>query len=251
MKINNSIQKDKLLPCEEKDGNELSVKGKNILDQIEKIVKISSKYGIKKCLSEGKKSIDYVTQKLGINPVQAVLFSLFMERSDKNQILLSEIAEKIKCSTVRILKYMNECEELKKRKLIRCRRDSNGTSYRIPRYVCDSLSKYNEFKPEKIDNLSITRFFVILGRIFEEKKNDELSYDAMEIEIKDLINQNMQLLFCKKIMSYKLDDEDLITLIRFCHLFGMNNDDYIIMGDIEFLYDDEFIAGDVKWYLNP
>jgi len=248
MKINLYAKRTKYRRYQ-KSGNKLCGKGKSIFDHIEKIVEISKEYGIEKCLSEGKKSIDYVTQKLGINPVQAVLFSHFLENSYKNKILPSEIAETIKCSTVRILKYMNECEELENKKLIRCRRDSKGISYRIPRCVSDSLIKYNEFKPEKIDNLSITRFFVILERIFEEKKNDELSYDAMEIEIKDLINQNMQLLFCKKIMSYKLDDEDLITLIRFCHLFGMNNDEHIIMSDIEFLYDDEFIAGDVKWDL--
>jgi hypothetical protein len=249
MKMNNFFREKKPLPHEEKDGNELSVKGKSILDQIEKIVEISTKHGIEKSLFMGKKYLNYVTQKLGINPIQAVMFSHFMERSERSDIRISEIAEAIKCSTVRILKYMNECEELEKKKLIRCSRSSGCITYRVSRCVCDSLRKYNEFKPEKIDNLSITKFFVILERIFEEKKNDELSYDVMKIEIMDLINQNMQLLFCKKIMSYKLDDDDLMLLIRFCYLFGMNNDDYIIMSDIEFLYDEDFIAGDVKWDL--
>jgi len=247
MKTNYFIKKDKALSNEGKDGNELSVKGKSILDHIEKIVEISTKKGIEKCLTEGKKHIDYVSKKLGINQIQAVLFSHFIEKCD-DSIKLKEIAETIKCNNIKIIKYMNECEELEKKKLIRCIRNRYGISYRIPHNVLDSLRKKNEFIPEKIDNLSISKFFVFLERIFEEKEDDELNYDTMKIEIIDLINKNMHLLFCKKIMSFKLDEDDFILLIRFCHLFGTNNDDHIFIRDIDFLFDD-FIAQSVIWDL--
>jgi SpoVK/Ycf46/Vps4 family AAA+-type ATPase len=48
----------------------------------------------------------------------------------------------------------------------------------------------------------------------------------------------MQLLFCKKIMSYKLSEDNLILLICFCHLFINDDDDDIETHDIEFLFDD-------------
>jgi ATP-dependent Zn protease len=249
MKMNNFIKKGKVLPSEGKDGNDLSGKDKSILDQIEKIVEISTKYGIDKSLFMGKKYLDYVTKKLDINPIQAVLFSHFMERSERSDIRISEIAETIKCSTVRILKYMNECEELEKKKLIRCSRGNDCISYRIPRYVCDSLRKNNEFILEKTDNLSISKFFIILGRIFEEKSNNELTYELMKTEINDLISQNMHLQFCNKIMNFKLEEYDLILLLRFCYLSGMNDDDYIITSDIEYLYDEDYIFGDIKFDL--
>jgi len=245
MKINIFIPKDKSLPIEGKTGNDLSFKDKCIMDYIDKIVEISTKRGIEKCLSDGRKYLDYVTKKLDINPIQAVLFSHFMEKSDSGSIRIGEIAETIKCSKVKILKYMNECEELEKRKLIRCSR-GDCITYRVPRNVCDSLRKNNEFMPEKLDNLSISKFFVILERIFDEKCNSELTYEAMTIEIKDLINLNMHLQFCKKIMSYNLFEEDLILLICFCHLFANNDDDNIGTHDIKFLYDEKFIYSDVK-----
>jgi len=53
--------------------------------------------------------------------------------------LTPALAESIKCSKVRIIKYMNDCEELEKKKLIRCRRGDEGVSYRIPREVWNSL----------------------------------------------------------------------------------------------------------------
>jgi hypothetical protein len=249
MKINISAIRDKLLPGEGKSGNELSVKDKGILDHIEKIVEISQKNGIEKCLIGGKKHLDYITAKLGISPIQAVLFSHFMEKSDDNCIRISEIAETIKCSKVRIIKYMNECEELEKKKLIRCSR-GDGISYRVPRDVRESIRQFNEFRPQKIDNLSISKFFAALKQLFVERGNNELTYRSMEMEILDLVNLNMHLLFCKKIMSYNLDIEDLILLVCFCHLFGNNNDDNIGTHDIEFMYDETCCFFDIKRQLN-
>jgi hypothetical protein len=217
-----------------------------ILDHIEKIVEISQEHGIDKCVDKGKSHFDYVTRKLDISPIQAVLFSHFMERSTDGYIQISEIAESIKCSKVRIIKYMNECDELEKKKLIRCSRDDGGISYRVPCSVRESLRKNNEFKQEDNTNISIDKFFTVLERLFDERGNNELTFDALQSELLDLIQINMHLLFCKKIMSYNLDNEDLVLLICFCHLSGNNNDDNIRTYDFEFIFDDKRISKNVK-----
>jgi hypothetical protein len=230
--------KTKLFPLVKVSKIDIPFKDMGILDHIEKIIEISQKYNIEKSLQKGKKHIDYVTGKLGISPIQAVLFSHFMERSDDNHIQLGEIAQSIKCSKLRIIKYINDCEELERKKLIRCRREKDNFSFRVPRGVCESIRKYNEFRPEKNDNLTIDRFFTALESIFEERENDELTYENMKLELLDLINQNMHLLFCKKIMSYKHEEDNLALLVCFCHLAGNNNDDNIGDHDFRFLYED-------------
>lgn len=250
MKLNFSAIKTKLLSVVTKSGNDIPFSDTDIFDHFEKIIIISQKYGIKKCSYKGKKHLDYVTRKLGINPIQAVLFSHFMERSNDSRIMISEIAKSIKCSLIRITKYMNECDELEKKKLIRCRRGDDGVTYRIPREVRESLQKFNEWKPEKIENITIFKFFTELGKIFKERENDELSYESMEGELLYLINQNMHLIFCSKIMNYKLDNDDLVLLILFCYLFWNNNDNNIGPHDIEFLYDDECDFSLVKYDLS-
>ena len=217
-----------------------------LLDHIEKIIEISKKYGITKSLVRGKCYLNYICTKLDISPVQAVLFSHFMEKSDERCIHISEIAESIKCSKVRIIKYMNDCEELEKKRLIRCRRDDDGISYRIPRNVAESLRKNNGFVPENNENLTISALFIVLERIFDERSNNELTYNSMKAELLDLIAQNMHLEFCKKIMSYKFRNGTLVLLLCFCHLFGNNNDDNIGAHDIEFLYDRKFLFSEVK-----
>jgi len=210
-----------------------------ILDHIEKIVEISQTNGIDKCYRKGKRHFDFISAKLGINPVQAVIFSHFMEKCDDHHIQISEIAESLKCSKVRILKYMNECDELERKKLIRCSRGNDGISYRVPRGVCESLRKHNEYKPERYDNLHISKLFTNFERIFEERSNNELTSDSMHLELHDLVNQNMHLLFCQKLNSYKFNTDNFVLLICFCHLFANNNDDNIGSHDIKFLYDDK------------
>lgn len=217
-----------------------------IFDHIEKIVELAHKNGIDRCQEAGKEHINYVTNKLGIGPLQAVLFSLFLGKSEKNNIKISEIAKSSKCNAVRLIKYINDCEELEKKKLIRCRRDDEGISYRIPKEVIFSLIKNEIYTPEKTENLSISAFFVALGRIFIEKENKELTDILMEMDILDLINQNMHLMFCKKIMSYKFEKTNLTLFLRFCDLYVNDNDNYIEDTDLEFLFDDEFDFAKVK-----
>jgi len=220
-----------------------------ILDHIDKIVEISNKYGIEKSFTKGKTHFDYVTAKLGISPLQALIFSQFLERSNENNIQISEIAKSLKCSIVKIIKYMNECEALEKKKLIRCSRGEHGTSYRISREVRESLQKKNDIIFEKTDNLSISKLFSVLKRIFNERRDDELNYETMKIELLDIINQNKHLIFCQKILSYNLRKRDLILLLLFCNLYGNNRDDNIMKHDINFLYDNDYESSEIEYEL--
>jgi hypothetical protein len=221
-------------------GNDTPVKEMDILDHFEKIVKISRKMDIDKCLSteKGKKHFDYVTGKLGISPIQAVLFSNILEICCDNTIKLDKlIAKTVKCGKIRMLKYIGEFKELEKKKLIRCKMDYGEISYRIPREVIESLQKYNEYKPEKTDNLTISEFFLAASKLYKIRENKEYSYDTLKCEVFDLINQNMHLILCREIMNFDLGENDVILLILFCLSFWMNNDDIIMSHDIEFLYE--------------
>jgi len=224
----------------------VSIREMDLLDHIEKIVEVSKEHGIDNCFSRAQGHFDYVTEKLGISPLQAVIFSHFMERSSDNQILISEVAESIKCSTIRVIKYINECEELEKKKLIRCSRNNGNISYRVPGDVSDSLRKFNEYKPAKKENLSIDNFFLVLEQLFEDRGNNELTFEGLAYELLDIISLNMHLDFCKKITSYKLPEDDLVLLLCFCHLAGNNNDNNIGVHDFAFLYEDKRRANSIK-----
>jgi hypothetical protein len=222
-------------------GNKKVIENNDILESLEKIAEISKKHGIDRCIKRGKAHLEFVAEKLEISPLQAVLFSHFMERSAHSNIILSEIADSFKCSKIRVLKYLNECEELEKKKLIRCVRDRDNDciSFRVPRDVKTALGKNIPFRPEKKEGLSIYKFFTVLEELFDDRGNSELTYEALETELLELIEMNMHLLFCKKIMSYGLKKNNLALLILFCHLFGNNCDDNIGFHDLQFLFDNK------------
>jgi len=213
----------------------------DILDRIEIIYNETHECGIEnfKLEAELKDHLDHVSQKLGVSPLQAVLFSLFMSRNEDNCINMRDLANSANCSKFTIVKYRNEIDELEKKGLIRCSRTKSGISYRIPYEVVDSLIKNNEYTPAKTADLSIDKFFIALQRLFQERNNDELSFLSLSSKLLDLIKVNMHLQFCKNMMSYNLAEKDMTLLVCFCHLPGNYNDDDIRIPDFSFLFDDE------------
>jgi hypothetical protein len=217
--------------------NSFAVKEMDILDHIEKILSVSRKYGIEKCIAKGKIHFDFIAKKLHISPLQAVIFSHLLNKDSDEYNKINEIAESLRCSRVKILKYIKEFETLERMKIIRCKRSTDGISFRIPSNFQESLLLNEELKHKKINNFSIYKFFTYIKRVFKEREDEEYTYESMKLEILDIINHNMHLLFCQKIKNYDLDDDNLIILLCFCHLFRNKQYDDIMFYQLEFMYD--------------
>ncbi len=56
------------------------------------------------------KYIKYVSAKLDLTKEQSVMLALFVNRSYEECIQMEELSKYVKCSTVRILRYMNDIE---------------------------------------------------------------------------------------------------------------------------------------------
>jgi Leucine-rich repeat (LRR) protein len=109
----------------------IAAKEITLLDHADKIITLSKKNGLTKTFFKIADShFQYITEKLDISPIQVVLFSHFLNRSQENTILISSIAEDIHCNMIRTLQYMNDLEGLEKKKLIRCSR-GNSVTYRV------------------------------------------------------------------------------------------------------------------------
>jgi len=222
----------------------------NIIDLLEGICTETETCGIENYQLEGKDHLNYVSQKLGISPLQVVLLSNYLPRSDDSCIDIGELAYSVKHSKIKIFKYRNEFNELERKGLIRCKRTEYGIRYRIPNEVIDSLINNNEYKMETAD-LSIEKLFVVFQRLFEERSNNELSFVTLTSKLLDLIKMKMHLQFCKNLTNYSLPEKDMILLVCFCHLAGNYNDDDIRIPDFSFLYDDKSEFQIIKrWFYN-
>lgn len=58
--------------------------------------------------------IKYVSDKLGLTKEQSVMLALFINRSDDSSIRISDLSEDVKCSTIHILRYMNDIDVLER-----------------------------------------------------------------------------------------------------------------------------------------
>jgi Cdc6-like AAA superfamily ATPase len=216
----------------------IKVKKLTLLEHIEKIVEMSEKNGFGDVFfKDAEPHLAFVTETLCLTPIQAALFAHFLNKSDDETICVGEIAKSIKCKQVKLIQYMNDIDELENKKLLCCRRNRT-TTYRVPMEVINALRKNEEFVPLSNKNISIDEFFSVLESLFDQRDNDELTFTNLSTAIKDLIEDNMQLVFSQKITSYKFSDYNLLLLVCFCHLFVNNHDDNVGFHDIEFLYDD-------------
>jgi hypothetical protein len=223
----------------------------HLLEHIERIVKLSGKKGLSdEYFNKARNHIEYVSKKLHLTPMQTVLFSHFLNKSDNQTILPENIAESLNCSNIQIIRYMNEFDELEKRKFICCCRGNRIVSYRVPIEVINALRKDEEYKPANHQNISVTEFFTVIENLFAQRLENEMTFTNLIAELKNLIDINMQLHFCQKIKDFDIDDTEMALLIFFCLLYVNNNDDHVGFHDIEDIYDDRYMFRNVMDSLN-
>jgi len=211
-----------------------------LLQHIEQIVEAAKDSGFGADFFEkAKPHIDFLAKKLKITQIQAALFSLFMDRSNDNNILISEISEFVKCRNIKILQYMKEIDGLVNRQLIRCRRTDHKFSYRVPLEVIEAITQNEAYQPISTVNVSIEKFFTVLNKLFTECIENELTYSLLEKGIEELIDNNMHLDFCKKLHEFLLDDLDKILFLYFCYRLEHYDDNDFAYYELVNIFKDE------------
>ena len=190
--------------------------------------------------------IKYVSDKLDLTKEQSVMLALFINRSDDTNIHISELSEDVNCSTIHIIRYMNDIDILEKREFVRCCRDFHGyrksVSYRIPFEVIEALKHDEKYVPRRCTGLTCQELFGELEEIFDLRKENEMTYEAMVQKINSLFADNSKLNFVQMVEYIFPDgeeDKERMLLILFCHLCVNNGDDNIRFHDLDFLFDDK------------
>ena len=213
------------------------MKDMNLLEAMEHIVALAKGSKLSdEFYNKADEYICFIADKLQLSKEQSVMLSLFVDNSDSRNILASDIAEFLQCTTIQIIKCMNDVDELVRREYIRKREDERQLSFRVPIDVIESLTNNEAFVVKAKTNLSASELMMELETIFEKRGNKELSYEQTASKTKCLLENNVDLAFSRKLREYALNEEDQTWLILFCHLFANNNDDEIRFHDIEFLF---------------
>ena len=194
---------------------------------IEQIIALTGRNGLSKdFISTAKPHIEYISNKLQITDIQAILFSHIVAKFEDNPVGMQEIAQSLNSNRIKVMQHINDFDELERKRLIRSRSQksrgrglNNGIpDYYIPKEVLTSLLKTNEYQPINQSNLSIIELFNQLEIIFSQRIGDaEISYSELVMLMHELLEANNHLSFVKRINEYGLSQDNLMILLRFCH----------------------------------
>ena len=223
---------------------------KTILEHIECIVELSENSGFnKEFFQKAKKSINFVAKKMRLTINQAVLFAIFIEKSDDHFIHASSFSKHTGCRLVRILSLMSDIDELEKRHFVRCSRNDEQIRYRVPMDVINALKQNIVYIPESTQNLTTKDLFKHINRLFSERADREISFDSLLKELRSLLEDNSSLTFYQQIKEYEkicINEDIFMLLLFFCHRFANSGDDCVSLDEFEDIYDESWIFRGLK-----
>ncbi|MDR0644921.1 MAG: AAA family ATPase [Treponema sp.] len=208
-----------------------------ILNHIQKLAESASKteYPFNDTFFEKvKPHIKAIAERFHLSALQSVIYAQFLMRFEDPSICLREIAMSLNSSSLEMLPFMNEFDELEKKKLLFCRRPSEGepVTYRVPGEVIEALRFNKPCFVKTYDNMSIDEFFDVLNNLFDRHGNSEMSYEVFVEELNALIDNNTQLAFTQKFKALQLAQDDSVLLLRFCQRIVSCDDENIGVSDI-------------------
>lgn len=202
-----------------------------ILSSMEDIVVKAKEHGLDDIFySEAENSMKRLSRALLMPMEETLVLSLFFERCGFSRIRLSDIADMIHTSNIRLLAMMNVADELAKKGYLKAHKDENEKSYSIPMEVIDCIRHNTFFKPKPISGLSFNDFFDRMAKIFEE---DDIDFYDRDSELEELLSANMHLPYCKISKGYDLGGHENFLLHLFAYRLICLDDDIIGTHDWE------------------
>lgn len=196
-----------------------------ILSSMEDIVVKAKEHGLDDIFySEAENSMKRLSRALLMSKQETLVLSLFFERCGFSRIRLSDIADMIHTSNIRLLAMMNVADELAKKGYLKAHKDENEKSYSIPMEVIDCIRHNTFFKPKPISGLSFDDFFDRMAKIFEE---DDIDFYDRDSELEELLSANMHLPYCKISKGYDLGGHENFLLHLFAYRLICLDDDII------------------------
>ena len=208
---------------------------RTILSSMEEVVSMAKEHSLsEKFYEEAEKSLKYIARVLLLSKDEALILSLFFEKSSSWRIRISDIAEMINTSNIRIISMMNIADGLAKKGYLQESNSKEERYYTVPMEVIDSIRRNVCYIPKPLSNLTFDEFFDRLSNIFDD---DDIALWRRENKLYDLVSANMHLPYCKVASSYELKNFDFILLHLFANRLINEDDDMIGTHDWEDIID--------------
>jgi len=181
---------------------------------------------------EIKKHLAPVIRTLGIPRSAALLFCHILEICGNREATPQRLAALLKCSHIRLLKYMDCLDILAQKGLVYKSKNHYCAeiSYVVPYNVIQSIRKGVIPVPRHFHVDEPDELFKYMDEIFGNRIDGKTSYEYFRAELYSLLEDNAHLEFCRLINGYKMNDANAILFLFMCRQLASGNDDSFDLG---------------------
>jgi len=212
-----------------------------MIDHFEKIICLAGENGFSDAFFENaKEHLETAGALLETTTSQTAIFALILDHFGEDSTAVEDIIKVLKCSKMQLLRYMDDFDALRKKRLIKpvsrsWRPARGGTGFPefiVPMDVIKSIRKNEKYQYKKYENLLAEDFFECAGSLLEAASINDINIDTLTEEINDLLSRNRALSFVKKTEEYDLHEGSLIILLIFCYKFLQKEEDLLELDDL-------------------
>ena len=173
---------------------------------------------------------------------QAAFFALLLENFSSGHLSIINFGKKLKCSNLEMLKYIDDLEVLKNKKLIKATVDryqylsdeetDDFPKFYVPLAVLNAVRKGERIKPKLYHSLSPQDFFDCAAELLDAKEDGDIEQYTLDSELGSLFELNKHISFVKSLNAYDLGNGTIIVLLYFCCALINDNKETIQLNEL-------------------
>ena len=199
--------------------------------------------------------IGKVAAHFGICPKGAILLGNITENNVMNGSDVDELAAYVGCSNIEFIGFHEALSELEQKSIImRAGTRGRRTVFLLTREAAKSIEEGCPFEPKSWTGLTIDEFFTRLRMFYSDFQKDILDCDRLLDNITKLIEDNQQLMFCRRVSESGMLTDCPATQQRFffylCHRLVSFGDEAVpvsrLLAFSGFMEDDQRIRREIS-----
>ena len=167
-----------------------------------------------------EKPIRYLSERLHINEVQAVLLSVVTEIGTDNEFSLTDISRFFNCTNLKAVSLIKELEDLAQKKLVEVEKPfrSDNSSYRLPWGAVVAYSNNEVYVPKAQRCEDSEELLHTVETFSFQSENGSLTCREFQDRMASLLRDNAHLDFVKTLESYHFDANETALVVCACVL---------------------------------
>lgn len=180
-------------------------------------------------LQQADEQFKFLEEKLSFTRMQAMVVAMLVDHG--STLSTARMAGYLGIRNIRMLTYMEEVELLVRQRIINIKKPQlDDSGYQISPKALEAFMKNNVYESESFENLTTKQLIDTMRQLMYERESDELTYEQLLDNIREIIDCNKNHPLCKKTAMLETFE---VILFFFCL------EKYVTEGDLN-ITDHEF-----------